>query len=63
MDKWDIVYVKDYKKTELNKGDTEPDFGFRIDTDFYIVSMLPRGRYIDLVSNDAKLKVSNGRTS
>jgi hypothetical protein len=60
MDKWDIVYVKDMPR-DLKKGETDLDFGFRVDTDFYIVSQLPRGRYIDLVSNYAKLKVSNGR--
>jgi hypothetical protein len=63
MDQWEIVYVKEYKNIELKKGDTNSDFGLRVDTDFYIVSQLPRGRYIDLVSNDCKLKVSNGRTS
>ena len=60
-DKWDIVYVDDMPK-DLKKGDVS-DFGFKIETDFYIVSAMGRGRYVDLVSNDVKLKVSNGRTS
>jgi len=38
MDKWDIIYVKDYQKDDLKKGDMNNDFGFRVDTDFYIVS-------------------------
>jgi hypothetical protein len=62
MDKWDIYYEKDMPK-DLKDGETDDDFGFRVNTDFYIVSKMARGRYIDLVSNVAKLKISNGRNT
>jgi hypothetical protein len=62
MDKWDIVYEKDMPK-DLTDGQWDRDFGFKVNKDFYIVSRMGRGRYIDLVSYDCKLKISNGRTS
>jgi len=33
---WDIVYVADWK--EPKKGEMNTDFGFKVDTDFYIES-------------------------
>jgi hypothetical protein len=62
MDKWNIVYVDEMPK-DLKDGDYEDDFGFKVNKDFYIVSRMARGRYIDLVSYDLKLKISNGRKS
>jgi len=62
MDKWDIVYAKDMPK-DLKNGEYDEDFGFYVNKDFYIVSQMTRGRYVDLVGNDVKLKISNGRTS
>jgi hypothetical protein len=47
----------------LGKGDFHPDFGFIILTDFHIVTQLPSGRYIDLVSNNVVLKTPNGFNS
>jgi hypothetical protein len=59
---WDLIYVKDMPKA-LGKGDFHPDYGFIILTDFHIVSQLPSGRYLDLISNNAVLKTSNGFNS
>jgi hypothetical protein len=50
-DKWNVVYVKDYEQQALKKGDMNTEFGFRIDTDFHIVSKMGRHRYVDLISN------------
>jgi hypothetical protein len=36
---WDIVYVKDMPE-ETKKGDVNPEFGFKVDTPFYIVSKM-----------------------
>jgi len=57
------VYVKEYEKVELKKGDWDKDFGFRVNTDFHIVSQMSSGRYIDLISNNAVLKKPNGYKS
>jgi hypothetical protein len=59
-DKWDVVYVKEYEKEELKKGDMNPSFGFRIDTDFHIVSRMAGHRYVDLISNNVVVKRPNG---
>jgi hypothetical protein len=59
-DKGDVVYVKEYEKEELKKGDTNPYFGFRIDTDFHIVSRMSGRRYVDLISNNVVIKRPNG---
>jgi hypothetical protein len=59
---WDVVYVKNWPK-DLKKGDFNRDFGFKILTDFYIVSHMRSHRYIDLVGNDLVLKTANGRNS
>lgn len=46
---------------ELKKGDYDPDWGFKIESDFHIVSRMGSQKYIDLLSNKAVLKRPNGR--
>jgi hypothetical protein len=39
-------------------------FGLKVDTDFYIISALGSGRYLDVINNrNMVIKVRNGRTS
>jgi len=44
---------------DLKKGDLNKDFGFKINTPFHIISNLPDGRYLDLVSNNPVIKSRN----
>jgi len=43
---WDIIYVSDYKGP-AKKGEKSDKFGFYVERPFYIVSDMPRHRYID----------------
>jgi hypothetical protein len=56
---WDIVYA-DQWKGEPGKGELNEDFGLYVQRDFYIVSRLPKSRYLDLVSNKMVIKIPNG---
>jgi hypothetical protein len=58
---WDIVYVDEWKG-EPTKGQMNEDFGLIVDKDFYVVSALSSGRYLDLISNrNLVIKTSNQR--
>jgi hypothetical protein len=59
---WDLIYQKDWIE-EPGKGEMNTDFGFRVDKDFYIVSSLGSGRYIDYVTRNLVIKTQNGRAS
>ena len=48
---------------DLKKGELNKDWGYRIETPFYIVSSSDSGRYLDLLSNQMVIKTPNGRTS
>lgn len=56
---WDIVYA-DQWKGEPGKGELNEDYGLYVQRDFYIVSRLPKNRYLDLVSNKMVIKIPNG---
>jgi len=57
---WEIVYVDEY--SEPKKGEMNTDFGLFVERDFYIVSALPSGRYVDLINNrNMVVKTQNGR--
>jgi hypothetical protein len=47
----------------LKKGDTNEDFGLKVETDFHIVSEMKSGRYIDLIGNNMVLKTPNSFSS
>lgn len=36
------------------------DWGFKIDTPFYVISNLPDGRYLDILGNNMVIKRRNG---
>jgi hypothetical protein len=59
--RWRVVYVEDYEE-EPTKGQLNKKFGLYVDRDFYIVSALPKGRYLDLINNrNMVVKTQNGR--
>jgi hypothetical protein len=58
---WDLIYAKDWKG-EPKKGEWNRDWGFRVDTDFHIISRLGKGKYIDYFSGrNLVIKTQNGR--
>jgi hypothetical protein len=58
-----MIFVKNWKG-EPTKGQWNRDWGFKVDTDFHIVSRLGKGRYIDYFSGrNLVVKTSNGRNS
>jgi len=54
---WDIVYVEDWR--EPKKGEMNKDFGFKVDTDFYIESQMPEKRYMDIIGRNIVIKTRN----
>jgi hypothetical protein len=57
---WEIIYVDEF--SEPKKGELNEDFGLYVERDFYVVSALPGGRYLDLINNRNMVqKVRNGR--
>jgi hypothetical protein len=59
---WEIIYVDEY--SEPKKGELNERFGLFVERDFYIVSALPSGRYLDLINNrNMVIKVPNGRNT
>jgi hypothetical protein len=57
---WEVVYVDEY--SEPKKGELNEQFGLFVQRDFYIVSALSSGRYLDLINNrNAVIKTPNGR--
>jgi hypothetical protein len=58
---WDVVYVDEWKG-EPGKGELNEDFGLYVERDFYVVTALSSGRYLDLIANrNFVIKTSNGR--
>jgi hypothetical protein len=57
---WEVIYVDEYK--EPKKGELNEQFGLYVERDFYVVSALPSGRYLDLINNrNMVIKTANGR--
>jgi len=57
---FEIVYVDEY--SEPKKGELNEKFGLFVERDFYIVSAMGSGRYIDLINNrNMVVKTANGR--
>jgi predicted chitinase len=58
---WDLVYADEYKG-EPGKGEFNDRFGLYVERDFYVVSKLADGRYLDLINNrNMVIKTPNGR--
>jgi len=59
---WDIIYV-DEMPPEPKKGELNKDFGLYVGRDFYIVSKMASGRYLDILGNNMVIKTPNGRNT
>jgi hypothetical protein len=59
--RWAVRYLDEYR--DPVKGEVGPGWGFKIDTDFYIISAMASRRYLDLVGTSAVVKTPNARTS
>lgn len=58
---WDVVYADEWKG-EPGKGEFSDRFGLFVERDFFVVSKLPDGRYLDLINNrNFVIKTPNGR--
>jgi hypothetical protein len=56
-----IAYVDEWKG-EPEKGEMNEKFGLIVEKDFYIVSQLPSGRYLEVPDNrNMMIKTRNGR--
>jgi hypothetical protein len=59
--RWRVIYVEDYEK-EPTKGQLNKKFGLYVERDFYVVSAMKDGRYLDLINNrNFVIKTRNGR--
>jgi hypothetical protein len=57
---WEVIYVDEY--SEPKKGELNAQFGLFVERDFYIVSAMATGRYVDLINNrNMVIKVPNAR--
>jgi len=60
---WDVIYADEYPD-EPKKGELNKDFGLYVDRTFYIVSQMPRNRYLDMINTrDFVIKTRNGRNT
>jgi hypothetical protein len=60
---WDVIYKEDYEEEPV-KGELNTRFGLYVERDFYIISKLPSGRYLDLINNrNMVIKTRNGRNT
>lgn len=59
--RWAIRYIDEYRDPE--DGEMGTGWGFKVNTDFYLISAMGGRRYLDLVGNASVVKVPNGRTS
>jgi hypothetical protein len=58
---WDLIYANEYPK-EPKKGQLNKDFGLIVERDFFIVSHMRGGRYVDIVDGrKIVIKTRNGR--
>jgi hypothetical protein len=59
--KFKIVYADEWQG-EPTKGQFNKNFGLYVERDFYVVSALPDGRYLDIPDNrNLAIKIRNGR--
>jgi hypothetical protein len=59
--RWRVVYVEDYEE-EPKAGEMNKKFGLIVEKDFYIVSKLPSGRFLEVPDNrNMMIKTRNGR--
>ena len=59
---WEVIYADEWKG-EPGKGELNPEYGLYIERDFYIISAMGSGRYLDLIGRNMVIKTPNGRKS
>jgi hypothetical protein len=60
---WEVIYADQYTEEPV-KGELNSDFGLYVERDFYVVSELQEGRYLDLINNrNMVIKTPNGRNT
>jgi hypothetical protein len=59
---WDVIYAEHWKR-DPKKGELNKRFGLYVERDFYIVSRMRSGRYLDALNRNFVIKTRNGRTS
>jgi hypothetical protein len=60
---WDLIYKDQYPR-DPKKGELNKDFGFIVEKDFYIVTKLGSGRYLDIIDGrNIVIKTRNGRNT
>jgi hypothetical protein len=59
---WDVVYA-DQWKGEPTKGQLNKEYGLYVLRPFHIVSMMGKGRYLDLIGRGMVIKTANGRNT
>jgi hypothetical protein len=60
---WDIIYADEWKR-DPKKGELNKRFGLYVQRDFYVVSRLRKGRYLDLIdTRKIVIKTRNGRST
>ena len=57
---WDIVYADEWKG-EPKKGELNEQYGFLVDTDFFLESQLQSKRFLDVLGSNMVIKTRNGR--
>jgi hypothetical protein len=60
---WDLIYADAYPK-DPKKGELNKDFGLIVERDFYMVTHMRSGRYIEVVDGrNLVIKTRNGRNT
>jgi hypothetical protein len=59
---FDVVYA-DQWKGEPTKGQLNKEYGLYVLRPFHIVSMMGKGRYLDLIGRGMVIKTANGRNT
>ena len=55
---WDVVYFEDWPG-EPQKGELNEEFGLYVERPFFIVSQLPRNRYLSLNGRGMVIRTSD----
>lgn len=60
--KWDILYLDEVKPDPI-KGQLNAKYNMVVEQEFFIVSLLPDGKYLDIIGTDVVVKTPNGKTT
>jgi len=57
---WNIIYADEWKKEPI-KGELNTEFGLYVERPFYIVSQLPRNRYLSINGREMVIRTSDDK--